>query len=60
MFPCNVCDNYVEAQFVNGILVGKNCSNNQEGCKINVTTHMIKAIEETQKVLQKAEDNESE
>jgi len=60
MFPCQTCDEHVETQFINGLLVGKNCSNNQEGCKINVTEHMVKAIEETQKVLQKAEDNESE
>ena len=60
MFPCLTCDNNVEAQFLNGILVGKNCSNNQEGCKINTTQHMIKAIEETQRVLDKVQENDSE
>jgi ribosomal protein L37AE/L43A len=60
MFPCQTCDTNVEAQFINGILVGKNCSNNFEGCKINVTEHMSKAIEEVQKrsELIEAEDAE--
>jgi len=60
MFPCQVCENNVEAQFLNGVLVGKECVNNQIGCKINVTKHMIVAIEETQKKLEKVEIDESE
>ena len=60
IFPCLTCEESVEAEFVSGILVGKGCSNNQEGCKINTTEHMVKAIEETQKVLRKVEDDESE
>jgi len=60
MFPCKTCDEHVEAQFVNGVLVGKSCTNNQDGCKINITEHMVKAIEETQKVLKKAEANDAE
>ena len=50
VFPCNTCEDDVETQFVNGVLVGKECVNNQEGCKINVTQHMVVAIEETQRV----------
>ena len=60
MFPCQVCENNVEAQFLNGVLVGKECMNDQVGCKINVTEHMIVAIEETQKKLKKVEADESE
>ena len=60
VFPCNTCEDDVETQFVNGILVGKSCPNNQEGCRINVTQHMVVAIEETQKVLEKVETNETE
>jgi hypothetical protein len=60
MFPCQACDTNVEAQFVNGVLVGKACSNNQVGCKINVTEHMVKAIEETQNRSEKVEADESE
>ena len=60
VFPCNTCEQDVETQFVNGVLVGKACQNDQVGCQINVTQHMIKAVEETQRVLQKAESNESE
>tara|TARA_Y100000310_G_C20511916_1_gene729299 strand:+ start:649 stop:1017 length:369 start_codon:yes stop_codon:yes gene_type:complete len=60
VFPCNTCEDDVETQFVNGVLVGKACPNNQEGCKINVTQHMVVAIEETQRVLERVESNESE
>jgi hypothetical protein len=60
VFPCNTCEQDVETQFVNGILVGKECRNNQVGCQINITEHMIKAIEETQKVLSKTERDDAE
>ena len=60
VFPCNTCEDDVETQFVNGILVGKVCPNNQEGCKINITQHMVVAIEETQKTLERVDSNESE
>jgi hypothetical protein len=60
MFPCNTCEKSVETQFVNGVLVGKVCDNDQKGCQINVTQHMIKAIEETQKTLEKAEVKDAE
>ena len=59
MFPCLTCDDNVEAHFVNGILVGKGCSMSQEGCKINVTEHMVKAIQETQRVLEKVQENDT-
>jgi len=60
VFPCNTCEDDVETQFVKGILVGKECPNDQKGCKINITQHMVVAIEETQRVLEKVESNESE
>jgi len=60
VFPCKTCEQDVETQFINGVLVGKGCSNDQVGCKIDVTQHMIKAVEETQRVLSKVESNDSE
>ena len=60
MFPCNTCENNVETQFVNGVLVGKVCENDQKGCQINITEHMIQAIEETQKTLKKTEVKDAE
>jgi|TARA_Y100000034_G_C6828133_1_gene373565 hypothetical protein len=60
VFPCNTCEQDVETQFVNGVLVGKGCKNDQVGCQINITEHMVKAIEETQKVLSKADKNDAE
>jgi hypothetical protein len=60
MFPCQICDLNVEAQFINGILVGKVCPNDQVGCKINVTEHMVRAMEETRSRLEKVEADESE
>lgn len=58
MFPCQTCDKQVEAAFVNSKLVGKGCSNGGEGCKINITEHMIKAIEETSLYLSKVEKHD--
>jgi ribosomal protein L34E len=60
MFPCLTCDNNVEAMFAEGVLVGKRCSQELGPCKLNVTEHMIKAVEETQKILAKADEDESE
>jgi hypothetical protein len=45
-FPCNTCDKQIQAVLVNGVLVGKNCPNEQKGCLINVTEPMIAAIKE--------------
>ena len=60
MFPCLTCDKSVEAQFAGGVLVGKACQNNQEGCKINVTEHMIAAVRESQKALKEVGVDEQE
>ena len=60
MFPCLTCDKSVETQFVSGVLVGKECQNNQEGCRINVTEHMVVAIRETHKMLEKVSTDEQE
>lgn len=45
-FPCNTCEKEVQAVMVNGILVGKNCPNNQSGCQINITETMATAVKE--------------
>jgi hypothetical protein len=55
VFPCETCETHVEATFVNSKLVGKSCQNEQNGCKINITEHMVKAIQETEKYLAKVE-----
>jgi hypothetical protein len=36
--------------------VGKTCPDDGEPCKINVTQHMVKAVEETGKYLSKVEE----
>lgn len=60
MFPCETCDNHVEATFSNSKLVGKNCQNEASSCKINVTKHMVNAIVETEKYLNKVEAHDGE
>lgn len=60
MFPCNTCDIDVEAQFVSGVLVGKACPKGGTGCRINTTEHMVKAIEETQRVQEATSDLDAE
>jgi len=50
MFGCKACDETVEATFNNGVLVGKGCPNNMEGCKIDTTSHMVHAIAEVSRV----------
>ncbi len=43
-FSCSGCNRMVEAKLSDGKLVGKLCSNDGKGCKINVTEAMMSAI----------------
>ncbi len=58
MFHCQTCDNHVETVFSNAILRGKACPNDGTSCKIDITSHMAKAIEETHKKIEKIENME--
>lgn len=49
VFHCQTCDDHVETTFLNSKLVGKNCSDSGNNCKINVTKHMIKAVQDAEK-----------
>jgi hypothetical protein len=55
VFYCETHDDHVETTFLKSRLVGKTCPTDGESCKINVTKHMTKAIEETEKYLTKVE-----
>ena len=48
VFKCLTCNKDVETATQNGVLVGKDCKNGQVGCKINITEHMIVAIQQMQ------------
>ena len=56
MFPCNTCENNVEAVLVAGVVVGKECINDQKNCKINITEHMVYAMEKTESIRDILED----
>ncbi len=58
VFPCETCDEQVETEFRNSVLAGKGCSQEPGSCKINITTHMAKAIEETAVYLSKVEEHD--
>lgn len=55
MFPCLTCDRNVEATTNMGVVVGRGCENDQKGCKINITEHMICAIENSEVIAKKIE-----
>ena len=59
VFHCKTCDNHVETVFVNSVLKGKHCDG-EDACRINVTSHMAKAIEETAKYLDKVAENDKQ
>lgn len=59
VFNCETCDTHVQAAFDQSKLVGKNCPNERKGCKINVTEHMKKAIEETGNYLSRIEEHDN-
>ena len=58
MFYCNTHEKHVETIFKNSVLVGKTCPHDGASCKINITSHMAKAIEETHKKIEKIENME--
>jgi hypothetical protein len=58
VFYCETHDDHVETTFVKSRLVGKTCPEDGESCKINVTQHMVKAVEETSKYLSKVEKHD--
>jgi len=60
MFPCNTCEKPVETMVKSGLLVGRECPNDGVGCKINITEHMVSAIERINEVPALEEENESE
>jgi hypothetical protein len=45
VFGCLTCNKNVEAKISKGIVVGKNCQMNEQGCKLNITKHMVVALE---------------
>jgi len=59
VFPCQTCNEDVETEFVSSRLVGKACPNNQDGCKIDITQHMVKAIEETKIISDKIKEHDA-
>ena len=46
VFECKTCDKHVESLFLSGRLVGKSCDNGQKNCMIDVTSHMVRAVQE--------------
>tara|TARA_Y100000287_G_scaffold171419_1_gene157849 strand:- start:4053 stop:4424 length:372 start_codon:yes stop_codon:yes gene_type:complete len=58
MFPCETCDKSVEAAIVDSRLVGRDCGDPDSTCRINVTKHMIQAIQETEKYLTKVDEHD--
>ena len=58
VFYCQTHDDHVETAFVESRLVGKTCPDDGEQCKIVITEHMIKAIEETSLYLSKVEKHD--
>jgi|TARA_R110001583_G_scaffold16234_28_gene66385 hypothetical protein len=49
VFYCESHDNHVETTYINSVLVGKSCPRDSSPCRINITNHMKRAIEETSK-----------
>ena len=58
VFPCETCDKNVEAAIVDSKLVGKDCSDPNSACKINITKHMVRALQETESYLAKVEEHD--
>jgi hypothetical protein len=56
MFPCLTCERSVEATTKMGVVVGRLCENEQKGCKIDITEHMVCAIENSEIIAKKIED----
>lgn len=45
VFGCVTCGKNVEAKVSGGVVVGKNCQQDEKGCKLNITKHMVVALE---------------
>ena len=60
VFYCETHEEHVEAVYKDSVLIGKTCPEDGNSCKINVTKHMAKAIEETSKYLKEVEKHDSE
>jgi len=58
VFYCEAHDEHVETAFVESKLIGKTCPQDGLSCKINITKHMIKAMEETEKYLSEVEEHD--
>lgn len=58
VFHCGTCDNQVETMFKDSVLVGKGCPNDGTGCKIDITSHMQKAIQETSTYLKEIDEHD--
>ena len=56
VFPCQTCDENVEASIINGVVIGTQCPNDGSGCKIDITQHMVCAIEASSLVKIEKED----
>ena len=56
VFHCATCDKHVETTFKQSKLSGKLCDGSFGECKINITDHMKKAIQETGSYLSKVEE----
>jgi hypothetical protein len=58
VFHCKTHDDHVETAFVDSRLVGKTCPDDGDPCRIDVTQHMVKAVEETGKYLSRVEKHD--
>lgn len=58
VFYCETHEEHVETTFIQSRLVGKTCPEDGKACRINITKHMIKAMEETEKYLSKVEKHD--
>ena len=58
VFYCEAHDDHVETVYKESRLVGKSCPDDGESCKINITKHMVRAIEETERYLSKVEEHD--
>lgn len=58
VFYCETHEEHVETIYKNSVLMGKTCPEDGVTCKINITKHMAKAIEETTVYLNKVEEHD--
>jgi hypothetical protein len=58
VFYCETHDDHVETTFSNSVLIGKSCPDDGKACKINVTKHMVKAIQDFEMLASKESDKD--